>query len=947
MGVELRSSSLITERPRVFRNVLIVATTLTGMCWQTLLTAQPDAQTPDTLTVKLKRELATALAKDAREKGNPVQGAILFSQKKFNCVGCHAHRATNLLGPDLTRVGTEVPDTHLVESILLPSKVIKKGYETVSILDVDGRVFKGRIVDESPTQYLLRDTSPEQRLVVVPRDSVEELKMDAKSSMPEGLADQLESRQEFLDLLKYLMDIAVSGTSGTEVAGSDDKSGLDDRVQGIALLQQFHCTNCHATDAPALAAKPAPDLSSVASRGDPSFITKFILDPHGTKPGTNMPHLLGRLAPADRQKVAVAITHYLASLSTEEFQRDALEVDATKRGQQLFHSVGCVACHSPLRKDGSEALPAGSVSLGNPGEKYSLVGLTGFLENPHAVRPAGRMPNLKLDHWEARDIASYLLSFSVGDNLGRDDSDFEFDSSLVAAGRMHFRGLGCSQCHDLEGAQRIISATPLISLRSAEGCLSESVAELPEYVLSAGQRLAMQAAIKQSGDQLTNSQQISVTLQTLRCYACHERDGIGGVSGERDPYFLTTNENLGPQGRIPPPLTGVGAKLKSKWMRQVLVSGRAIRPYVETRMPQYGADHVSHLVDLFQQVDDLPQVVMHEFDDPKEIRKIGTELVGSGGLNCIACHTFQQKPALTMPGVDLTEMAERLHKEWFFRYMRSPQAISPNTVMPSFWPGGKAIRKEILEGNTVQQIGAVWEYLRDGRQARVPRGLQREPMELLASDGHAAMLRRSYQGIGKRGIGVGYPGGVNLAFDAEQMRLGMIWKGKFADPAGVWRSQGHGTVRPLGGSLIRFEAGPELDSSQSPWIVDDGRPPKHRFTGYFLDDMDRPTFTYELGDVGVEDFYSGAKSENPELSQLKRQLVFQTERPRNDLAFRLRTKGTIQKESDHQFRLENALLIEVDPDHLARIVTDSAGSHLYIPLDLKSGKSQLTLKYTW
>ncbi len=175
----------------------------------------------------------------------------------------------------------------------------------------------------------------------------------------------------------------------------------------------------------------------------------------------------------------------------------------------------------------------------------------------------------------------------------------------------------------------------------------------------------------------------------------------------------------------------------------------------------------------------------------------------------------------------------------------------------------------------------------------------------------------------------------------------MIWKGKFADPAGVWRSQGHGTVRPLGGQLIRFEAGPELDSSQFPWIVDDGRPPKHRFTGYFLDDMDRPTFTYQLDDVGVEDFSSGAKSEKPDLSQLKRKLVFQTEQPRNDLAFRLRTKGAIQKVSDHQFRLGNALLIEVDPDHVARIVTDSAGSHLHIPLDLKSGKSQLTLKYTW
>ena len=290
-----------------------------------------------------------------------------------------------------------------------------------------------------------------------------------------------------------------------------------------------------------------------------------------------------------------------------------------------------------------------------------------------------------------------------------------------------------------------------------EGCLSKSVAKLPKYVLSADQQQAMQAAIKQSDDELTKSQQISVTLQTLRCYACHERDGIGGVSGDRDPYFLTTNENLGPQGRIPPPLTGVGAKLKPKWMRQVLVSGRAIRPYVETRMPQYGADHVSHLVELFQQVDELPQVVVHEFDDPKEIRKVGTELVGSGGLNCVACHTFQQKPALTMPGVDLTEMAERLHKEWFFQYMRSPQAISPNTVMPSFWPGGKAIRKEILDGDTDQQIGAVWEYLQDGRQARVPRGLRREPIELLASDGHAAMLRRSYQGIGNGASGSATP----------------------------------------------------------------------------------------------------------------------------------------------------------------------------------------------
>ena len=943
----------------MFRNVLLAATVLIGMCGQTILVAQNETQVPDMLTVLLRREQATDLAKAAKEKGNSVQGAILFSQKKFNCVGCHAQGATNLLGPDLTRVGTDVPDGHFVESILQPSKVIKKGYETVSILDIDGRVVKGRIVDETPKHYVLRDTSTEQRLVTVPRDSIQQLKIDAKSSMPEGLADQLQNRQEFLDLVKYLMDIAASGSADTVAAGPQQRSGLDARVEGIALVQQFHCTNCHAvdsfdgTDAKSrltsygLQSKPAPDLSSVTSRVDPAYIRQFIVDPHGVKPGTSMPEMLAQLAPEEQLKTAEAITHYLASLNREVFQRDALDSDSSKRGQKLFHSVGCVACHSPRKEDGSEEIPNASVPLGNPAAKYSLRGLTGFLENPHSVRPSGRMPNLKLDHWEAVDIASYLLNSPLQRKLDQDYSGFEIDSAMVTVGKNHFRELGCNQCHQLDGVKNVSIAKQFRSLRSDQGCLSQTPGEWPVYRVSDVQRDAIQAAIKQSGDELTKSQQINVTLQGLRCYACHQRDGIGGVSGERDPYFLTANENLGPQGRIPPPLTGVGAKLKPKWMRQVLISGRGIRPYVETRMPQYGAEHVAHLVDLFEQVDELPKVSTHVFDDPKEIRKIGTELVGSGGLNCIACHTFQQKPALTMPGVDLTEMADRLHKEWFFRYMRSPQAISPNTVMPSFWPGGKAIRKEILDGDTDQQIGAVWEYLQDGRQARVPRGLRREPIELLASDGRAAMLRRSYQGIGKRGIGVGYPGGVNLAFDAEQLRIAMIWKGKFADPAGVWRSQGHGTVRPLGSDLFRFEAGPELDSNDSPWIADDGRPPKHRFTGYFLDEMDRPTFTYQLDDVGVEDFSMNAKSVNPDLSQLKRKIVFQTEQPRKDLAFRLRTKGTIQKESMNRFRLGDALLIQVDQDHEVSIVTDAVGRHLHIPLDLKSGKSKLTLEYTW
>ena len=77
-------------------------------------------------------------------------------------------------------------------------------------------------------------------------------------------------------------------------------------------------------------------------------------------------------------------------------------------------------------------------------------------------------------------------------------------------------------------------------------------------------------------------------LASFNCIACHDRGDFGGVSPERNPHFQTTNLNLGDQGRIPPTLTGVGAKLKPEWMRDVLVNRRSIRPYMKTRMPQFG-----------------------------------------------------------------------------------------------------------------------------------------------------------------------------------------------------------------------------------------------------------------------------------------------------------------------------------------------------------------------
>ena len=266
---------------------------------------------------------------------------------------------------------------------------------------------------------------------------------------------------------------------------------------------------------------------------------------------------------------------------------------------------------------------------------------------------------------------------------------------------------------------------------------------------------------------------------------------------------------------------------------------------------------------LLEANDRLPETEFATFDDQKMTREKGQLLAGNKGLNCVACHTYQYKTSDTMPAVDLTEMTDRLKKDWFYQYMLAPQTFSPNTVMPSFWPGGQAIRKDI-EGTPEDQIEALWQYLIDGRQARSPSGVVREPLEIVVTD-EAQMLRRSYPGIGKRGIGVGYPGGVNIAFDAEQLRLGAIWRGKFAEASGVWRGQGSGTVRPLS-RPVEFAKGPELDSAENPWVVDDGRPPDHQFNGYVLDKSQRPTFLYVFDAVKVEDFFSQVTDEATEIT---------------------------------------------------------------------------------
>src|SRR5581483_10559980 len=107
-------------------------------------------------------------------------------------------------GPDLALAGKEATDVYLVESVLYPSRVIKKGFETTVLTLSSGKTLMGLLVAVRADALVLRDSAQDYQPVTIPKVDIETRTTAATSLMPEGLAAALTSRQEFLDLCRFL-----------------------------------------------------------------------------------------------------------------------------------------------------------------------------------------------------------------------------------------------------------------------------------------------------------------------------------------------------------------------------------------------------------------------------------------------------------------------------------------------------------------------------------------------------------------------------------------------------------------------------------------------------------------------------------------------------------------------------------------------------------------------
>ena len=153
------------------------------------------------------------LAEQARQFGDAQRGAVVFYQAMLACTRCHtAGDDRNQLGPDLTALGDDATDQHLIESVLQPSKAIREGYEPVTV-SVDGVLVSGLLVSEDEDTVVLRDSARDYKQVSFARSELDGYRQGELSIMPAGMTNLLASKQQFLDLTRYLFEIRDGGSA--------------------------------------------------------------------------------------------------------------------------------------------------------------------------------------------------------------------------------------------------------------------------------------------------------------------------------------------------------------------------------------------------------------------------------------------------------------------------------------------------------------------------------------------------------------------------------------------------------------------------------------------------------------------------------------------------------------------------------------------------------------
>lgn len=222
---------------------------------------------------------------------------------------------------------------------------------------------------------------------------------------------------------------------------------------------------------------------------------------------------------------------------------------------------------------------------------------------------------------------------------------------------------------------------------------------------------------------------------------------------------------------------------------------------------------------------------------------------------------------------------------------------------------------------------------------------------VIPDPGEAVIYRNFIDGVSPRSIGVGYDGGLNLAFDAESLGLTQVWTGAFIDAGRHWNGRGQGNQPPAGTNVANLGKGRCFalladPGEKWPAAAQDALP--FRFLGYRMDKAQQPTFRYQVGSVAVSDQSLPDFSNNKRV--LRRTLTFSSGTALGQpLWIRLAQGGDLAAAGTNAFSLGNGatLTLGAAPARTPLLRGTGAAAELLVPLEIPKGITRLELIYSW
>jgi putative heme-binding domain-containing protein len=131
------------------------------------------------------------------------RGQAMFEQAA-QCIACHKFgNEGGSVGPDLTAVASRFSRHDILESMILPSKVISEQYANTVVRFKEGGGIIGRIVEEAGDKIIVQPSMLSPEKVTVNKSDISGREVSKTSPMPEGLLNSL-TRNDILDLLAYV-----------------------------------------------------------------------------------------------------------------------------------------------------------------------------------------------------------------------------------------------------------------------------------------------------------------------------------------------------------------------------------------------------------------------------------------------------------------------------------------------------------------------------------------------------------------------------------------------------------------------------------------------------------------------------------------------------------------------------------------------------------------------